>query len=123
MEASERQVRNRPPVEASGIGEYIHFECCPRYFKLRFEGDEERKSRAWGEAFRPLSPLLYGAGTKLEETTWEDFRSRALEYHALSTIKIDELGWHACMAKLQQKNSNPNHNQRRTNETDTISKR
>jgi hypothetical protein len=53
-------------LDASGIAEYIRFDCCPRYFKLRFEGDTEEKSRRWPEAFKPLSPLLYGAGRELE---------------------------------------------------------
>lgn len=54
-----------PSLDASGIAEYIRFDCCPRYFKLRFEGDEESCCK-WPEAFKPLSPLLYGAGKELE---------------------------------------------------------
>ena len=25
-------------LTASGIAEYIRFNCCPRFFKLKFEG-------------------------------------------------------------------------------------
>ena len=28
-------------LAASGIAEYIRFNCCPRFFKLRLEGDDE----------------------------------------------------------------------------------
>ena len=31
-----------PSLDASGIAEYIRFDCCPRYFKLRFEDSEEK---------------------------------------------------------------------------------
>jgi hypothetical protein len=27
-------------LTASGIAEYIRFKCCPRFFKLKFEGKE-----------------------------------------------------------------------------------
>ncbi len=62
-------IENMPPLDASGIAEYIRFDCCPRYFKLRFE-DTEEKHRKWPEAFhKPLSPLLFTAGKQLEEKT------------------------------------------------------
>jgi hypothetical protein len=56
----------KPTLDASGVAEYIHFECCPKYFKLRFEGEEEKKDRAWAEAFKPISPLLYGPESGLK---------------------------------------------------------
>jgi hypothetical protein len=80
-------------LDASGIAEYIHFECCPRYFKLRFEGEEEKKDRAWAEAFKPISPLLYGAGDKLEERKWNELKEKAVKYYDLSSLSIDEIGW------------------------------
>lgn len=89
----------RPTLDASGIGEYIHFGCCPRYFKLRFEGEEERKNRAWGEAFRPLSPLLYGAGESLEERRWEELQRAAPEHHDLRSIDVDSIGWDVAWEK------------------------
>jgi len=51
-----------PSLDASGIAEFIRFDSCPRYFKLRFE-DNEEKNKKWPEAFhKPLSPLLFTAG-------------------------------------------------------------
>ncbi len=80
-----------PPLDASGIAEYIRFDCCPRYFKLRFEGDEEEKNRKWPEAFKPLSPLLYGAGKELEDAKVAELKNRAAKYHDLTYINTREL--------------------------------
>jgi CRISPR/Cas system-associated exonuclease Cas4 (RecB family) len=66
-------------LTASGIAEYIRFNCCPRFFKLKFEGKEVRK-RLWHEAFKPISPLLYGTGKALEEKKVEELKAKAAEY-------------------------------------------
>ncbi|MGA2387003.1 MAG: AAA domain-containing protein [Candidatus Bathyarchaeia archaeon] len=81
-----------PSLEASGIAEYIRFDCCPRYFKLRFEGDEE-SSHKWPEAFKPLSPLLYGAGKELEDKTVRTLKAKAASYADLSSIGPREEKW------------------------------
>ena len=71
---------NIPSLDASGIAEYIRFDCCPRYFKLRFE-DTEEKHKKWPEAFhKPLSPLLYTAGKQLEEKTVQGLKTKAADY-------------------------------------------
>ncbi len=41
----------------------------------------EAKSRRWPEAFKPISPLLYGAGKALEEKKVSELQSQAAEYH------------------------------------------
>jgi hypothetical protein len=66
-------------LTASGIAEYIRFNCCPRFFKLKFEDKEVRK-RTWPEAFRPISPLLYGTGKALEEKKVAELKEKAAEY-------------------------------------------
>ncbi len=66
-------------LTASGIAEYISFNCCPRFFKLKFEGKELRK-RTWPEAFKPISPLLYGTGKALEEKKVNDLKGKAAAY-------------------------------------------
>ena len=69
-----------PSLDASGIAEYIRFDCCPRYFKLRFE-DSEEKHRKWPEAFhKPLSPLLFTAGKQLEEKTVQELKTKVADY-------------------------------------------
>jgi hypothetical protein len=74
-----------PPLAASGIAEYIRFDCCPRYFKLKFEGAAE-SGRKWLEAFKPISPLLYGAGKALEEKKVAELKKKAAEYSNLSHL-------------------------------------
>ncbi len=69
-----------PSLDASGIAEYIRFDCCPRFFKLRFEEKDEKKN-PWPEAFhKPLSPLLFTAGKQLEEKTVQELKSKAADY-------------------------------------------
>jgi hypothetical protein len=69
-------------LDASGIAEYIRFDCCPRFFKLKFE-DTEDGERVWPEAFKPLSPLLYGAGRDLEKAKVEELQKKAAGFHEL----------------------------------------
>ena len=73
-----------PSLDASGIAEYIRFDCCPRYFKLRFDDTEEKKKK-WPEAFhKPLSPLLFTAGKQLEAKTVEELKCKAADYQDFS---------------------------------------
>jgi len=69
-----------PSLDASGLAEFIRFDCCPRYFKLRFDDKVEKKC-GWPEAFhKPLSPLLYTAGKTLEYKTVEELKTKAASY-------------------------------------------
>jgi len=69
-----------PPLDASGIAEYIRFDGCPRYFKLRFEEKDEKKI-TWPEAFhKPLSPLLFTAGKQLEEKTVQELKAKGADF-------------------------------------------
>ena len=87
-----KPIEDLPALHASGIAEYIRFDCCPRYFKLRFEGDEESSHR-WPEAFKPLSPLLYGAGKELEAKTVETLKAKAASYEDLNRIDPKKMEW------------------------------
>ena len=75
----EEQSATTMTLTASGIAEYIRFNCCPRFFKLKFEGKEIKK-RVWPEAFKPISPLLYGTGKALEEKKVAELKEKAAEY-------------------------------------------
>ncbi len=86
------QNEDPPTLDASGIAEYIRFNCCPRFFKLKFEG-KEAKSRQWPEAFKPISPLLYGAGKALEEKKVSELKSQAFEYHDFNIYDPHLYGW------------------------------
>ena len=66
-------------LTASGIAEYIRFNCCPRFFKLKFEGKEVKK-RTWPEAFKPISPVLYGTGKALEVKKVAELQEKAASY-------------------------------------------
>ncbi|HTY76145.1 MAG TPA: AAA domain-containing protein [Candidatus Nanoarchaeia archaeon] len=91
-----------PSLDASGIAEFIRFDCCPRYFKLRFEDDEEKK-KAWPEAFhKPLSPLLYAAGKQLEEKTVQELRNKAANYQDFSCYDPKTNTWQNAWPKSLQ---------------------
>jgi hypothetical protein len=79
-------------LTASGIAEYIRFNCCPRFFKLKFEGKEIKK-RHWSEAFKPISPLLYGAGKALEENKIGELKDKAAEYLDFTKYDPHQYGW------------------------------
>jgi len=71
--------KDRPTLSPSGIGQYIAFSECPRYFKLRFDDEGEENERAWNEAFKPLSVLLSGTGDSFEDQTRESIEEKAAE--------------------------------------------
>jgi hypothetical protein len=81
LEHSHKKKRSKDSLTASGIAEYIRFNCCPRFFKLKLDDDEEAESRKWPEAFKPISPLLYGAGKALEAKKVSELRAKAADYH------------------------------------------
>jgi hypothetical protein len=87
------EAESLPSLDASGIAEYIRFDCCPRYFKLRFEGDKEEKSRRWPEAFKPQSPLLFGAGRELEDTKVAELKLKASQYRSMTDIDPKTTPW------------------------------
>lgn len=62
-------------LDASGIAEYIRFDCCPRYFKLKI-GDKKEENKT----FKPISPLLFGQGKELERTKIEQLKKKASAY-------------------------------------------
>ncbi len=67
-------------LTATDIAEYIRFNCCPRFFKLKVDGKTIEKSRRWPEAFKPISPLLYGVGKALEEKKVAELKEKAAQY-------------------------------------------
>ena len=75
-----KKERSKDSLTASGIAEYIRFNCCPRFFKLRLEGDEESNGHKW-PIFKPISPLLYGVGKTLEEKKVAELQVKAAKYH------------------------------------------
>jgi hypothetical protein len=86
------QTENLLTLSASGIAEYIRFNCCPRFFKLKFDGTKETNHR-WPAVFTPISPLLYGAGKSLEEKKVSELKEKAAGYHDLSENNPRFVGW------------------------------
>ncbi len=92
-ESSSKNIGELPSLDASGLAEFIRFDCCPRYFKLRFEDNIERKKK-WPEAFhKPLSPLLFTAGKQLEQKTVEQLKTKAADYKDFTHYDPKENGW------------------------------
>jgi len=87
--SSPKNISGLPSLDASGLAEFIRFDCCPRYFKLRFEGNEESCNK-WPEAFKPLSPLLYGAGKELEKEKVQRLKAKAVlaVHHILFSLQM-----------------------------------
>ncbi|MDR2720420.1 MAG: AAA family ATPase [Nitrososphaerota archaeon] len=88
-------------LTASGIAEYIRFNCCPRFFKLKFEGKEVKK-RSWLEAFKPLSPLLYGAGRLFEAKKISELKEKVTEYHDFTKYDPYQHGWEKAANSLNE---------------------
>jgi len=88
----EEEFQNSGILSASGIAEYIRFNCCPRFFKLKFES-KELKKRNWLEAFKPISPLLYGAGKIFEVKKIAELKEKALVYHDFTKYDPNQYGW------------------------------
>jgi hypothetical protein len=91
--------QNSDSLTASGIAEYIRFNCCPRFFKLKFEG-KEVKNRNWPEAFKPISPLLYGAGKSLEEKKVSELKEKVVDYCDFSKYDPHQYGWEKAQDSL-----------------------
>jgi hypothetical protein len=66
-------------LTATAIAEYIRFNCCPRFFKLKND-DKGENSRKWHEPFKLISPLLAAVGKKLEEKKVSEIRQDAARY-------------------------------------------
>ena len=90
--SNSKSISDLPSLDASGIAEYIRFDCCPRFFKLKFE-DKEIKKRVWPEAFKPISPLLYGVGKALEEEKVAELKEKAALYIDFNMYDPHANGW------------------------------
>jgi hypothetical protein len=97
----EEEEQNSDSLTASGIAEYIRFNCCPRFFKLKFEG-KEVKNRKWPEAFKPISPLLYGAGKQLEEKKVAELKEKAADYHDFTKYDPHTHSWEKAADSLNE---------------------
>ncbi len=71
VEVTDQEEQRDGSLNATAIAEYIRFNCCPRFFKLKIDQSS---------AFRPISPLLLGVGKKLEQKKVEELKGKASVY-------------------------------------------
>ena len=86
---SRKKKQSKDSLTASGIAEYIRFNCCPRFFKLRLKDDPETENPKW-PIFKPISPLLYGVGKNLEEKKVSELQVKAAKYYDFNDYKENE---------------------------------
>ncbi len=55
-----------PPLEPSGIAQFVEHDRCPRYLKQRVEPGDEPNARDWREAFGVMNIALLGKGHEFE---------------------------------------------------------
>ncbi len=101
VEFADEEERSGYSLTATGIAEYIRFNCCPRFFKLKIDKAHE-KSRRWHEAFKPISPLLYGVGKALEEKKVSEFKEKAAGYIDFNKYNPKTCGWEKVQDSLKE---------------------
>ncbi len=74
-----QQEKKLKSLSATAIAQYIRFNCCPRFFKLKIDHSKQ-KGNLWPKSFRPTSPLLFGVGKKLEEKKIAELQEKAAAY-------------------------------------------
>jgi hypothetical protein len=88
-------------LTASGIAEYIRFNCCPRFFKLKFEGKEVKK-RSWPEAFKPASSLLYETGKLFEAKKISELKEKIPIFHDFTKYETSQHDWAKATDSLRE---------------------
>ena len=89
LEHLHKKKRSKDSLTASGIAEYIRFNCCPRFFKLKLQDNDETDDRKW-PIFKHISPLLSDVGKGLEEKKVKELAAKALEYHDFNKYTENE---------------------------------
>ena len=88
-------------LTASGIAEYIRFNCCPRFFKLKIAGKEVKKRR-WPEAFKPASSLLFDTGKLFEEKKISELKTKTRNYYDFTKYDPYQHGWEKAADSLNE---------------------
>jgi hypothetical protein len=88
----EDEDQNSGSLTASGIAEYIRFNCCPRFFKLKIAGKEVKK-RKWPEAFKPANSLLFSVGKFFEAKKISELKEKTINYYDFTKYDPYQHGW------------------------------
>jgi len=95
------ELLNDGSLNASGIAEYIRFNCCPRFFKLKFE-DKDARKRRWPEAFKPTSSLIYGVGKLFETKKISELKEKVTTYYDFTKYDPYQHGWEKAVDSLTE---------------------
>ena len=68
-----------PPLEPTGIAQFVEHDRCPRYLKQRIHADEEANARDWQEAFGLMNIALLAKGREFEATQIETLAAGATQ--------------------------------------------
>jgi DEAD/DEAH box helicase. len=79
-QSKEKFTVNRKSLTATTIAQFIRFNCCPRFFKLKIDPSEENTGN-WYRPFRPTSFLLYGVGETIERTKIAELQAKSAVYY------------------------------------------
>jgi len=94
--------QNSDSLTASGIAEYIRFNCCPRFFKLKIADKAAVKKRKWPEAFNPTSSLLYETGKLFETEKISELKAKAVNYHDFTRYDPSLDSWAKAVDSLNE---------------------
>ena len=57
-----------PRINVTSLSQFVRYNNCERYLRLRLRSDEERQLRQrWGITVQPLTPLLRETGLEFEQ--------------------------------------------------------
>ncbi|MXR50440.1 AAA family ATPase [Halovenus sp. WSH3] len=75
-----------PPLDPSGIAQFVEHDRCPRYLKQHVDPGDEATARKWREAYGLMNIALLGTGKEFEATQIEALAANA------TTVISPELG-------------------------------
>jgi hypothetical protein len=78
-----RKKLKKKSLSATTIAQFIRFNCCPRFFKLKIDRPKENTD-SWPRWFKLMNPLLCGVGKRLEEKKIDELKEKAAAYHDFS---------------------------------------
>ena len=80
LELLDDEEQNSSSLTASGIAEYIRFNCCPRFFKLKFEGKEVKKTHLARSLQNPSAPCSTAQAKRSKKKKVAELKAKADHY-------------------------------------------
>jgi hypothetical protein len=86
-----------PTLSVTSLSQYVRYNNCDRFLRLRLRPDEERTLRKkWDLTIQPLTPLLREQGLEFEEGIEQAIRARGE-----AVVKFEETDAQATVALLR----------------------